>query len=101
MLNLRLVTRHEAEKLKSTFQISDAELSKKYPDLRTETQALQKDLGTARGKLAPPPRVHVLADNLEPSQSYLLLRGYPVRSGDPAEPGIFLEPAEGFEPPTL
>ena len=76
------------EKLKSRFQISDAELSKKYPDLRTKTQALQKDLGAARGKLAPPPRVRVLADNLEPSQSYLLQRGDPVGFGDPVEPGV-------------
>src|SRR4029077_10635337 len=73
---------------KSAIQFSDQELSKKYSELRTKTQAMQKDLTTAREKLAPPPRVRVLADNLEPSQSYLLQRGDPVGFGDPVEPGV-------------
>ncbi len=77
-----------AEKYKDAFDLSDQELSRKYADFRTATQALQKDLATARGKLTPPPRVRVLADNLEPSQSYLLQRGDPVGFGDPVEPGV-------------
>ena len=77
-----------AEKYKSALEFSDQELSRKYSELRTKTQALQKDLGAAREKLAPPPRVRVLADNLEPSQSYLLQRGDPVGFGDPVEPGV-------------
>ncbi len=32
--------------------------------------------------------MRVLADNLEPSQSYLLQRGDPVGFGDPVEPGV-------------
>jgi hypothetical protein len=77
-----------SEKYKDAFAVSDQELSRKYPDFRTATQAPQKDLATARGKLTPPPRVRVLADNLEPSQSYLLQRGDPVGFGDPVEPGV-------------
>lgn len=88
--------RELAKKYSGAFQVSDMELSRKYADLRTKTQALQKDLTTARGKLTPAPHVRVLADNLEPSQSYLLQRGDPVGFGDPVEPGVpgvFLNPA--------
>ena len=77
-----------AEKYKSALEFSDQELSRKYSELRTKTQGMQKDLTTAREKLAPPPRVRVLADNLEPSQAYLLQRGDPVGFGDPVEPGV-------------
>ena len=58
-----------AEKYKDAFDLSDQDLSRKYADFRTATQALQKDLATARGKLTPPPHVRVLTDNLEPSVS--------------------------------
>ncbi|MEO8372244.1 MAG: PSD1 and planctomycete cytochrome C domain-containing protein [Candidatus Solibacter sp.] len=76
-----------AEKYKDAF-LTDQELGRKYPELRTKMPAIQKELGAARGKLLPVPHVRVLADNTEPSQAYLLQRGDPVNYGDPVEPGV-------------
>ena len=77
-----------ADKFAATFQISTQDLRIKYPELRTEIQALQRELTDAQGKLKAKPHVRVLADNEEPSIPFLLQRGDPVGFGDPVEPGV-------------
>ena len=42
-----------AEKYKSALEFSDQELSRKYPELSTKTQGLQKELTTVRRKTCP------------------------------------------------
>ncbi len=75
-------------KFKSTFEINNRELSRKYPDLQAKTQPLQRQIGEIRGKLTAKPHIRILTDNEEPSIPYLLRRGDPVGFGDPVEPGV-------------
>jgi hypothetical protein len=69
-------------------KLSDAELAKKFPDLQTTLQPLQKELQAARKNLLVKPYVRILNDNAEPSQSYLLRRGDPIGFGEPVEAGV-------------
>jgi mono/diheme cytochrome c family protein len=69
-------------------KIDDAELQKRFPDLKNILQPIQKDLDAERQKLKPEPYIRVLSDNAEPSQSYLLRRGDPVGFGEPVEAGV-------------
>ncbi len=88
-----------------TEKLTEEELIKKFPDLKTQLQPLHRELMEARDKLKPKPYVRILSDNQEPSQSYLLRRGDPIGFGDPVEAGVptvldsaLLKPYNPFPP---
>ena len=82
------VQKYLVAKFQSTLEITDRELTRKYPELQTEMQPLQKQVGDLRGKMRDKPHVRILADNPEHSTPYLLRRGDPVNFGDPVEAGV-------------
>ncbi|MFN0101501.1 MAG: DUF1553 domain-containing protein [Bryobacteraceae bacterium] len=77
-----------AEKFKSTLEINEQELVRKYPEYGREAQPLQREMQTLRGKMKPKPHVRVLTDNAEPSTHFLLRRGEPASFGEVVEPGV-------------
>ena len=69
-------------------KLSSQDLQKKFPELKTLLQPVQRDLQAAKQKLKTKPYVRILSDNQEPSQAYLLRRGDPIGFGEAVEPGV-------------
>lgn len=60
----------------------------KEPKDSPAREQLQRSMNETRQKLKPKPHVRILADNAEPSVSYLLRRGDPVNFADPVLPDV-------------
>ena len=75
-------------KFKSTFDVNNRDLVRKFPELQAKTQPLQRQMADIRGKMKQKPHVRILTDNEEPSVPYLLRRGDAVGFGYPVEPGV-------------
>jgi mono/diheme cytochrome c family protein len=77
-----------AAKFKSTIEINDREIEKKFPEYASQAEPLRREMEVMRRKMKPPPHIRVLTDNPEPSTHYLLRRGDPAGFGEVVEPGV-------------
>ena len=83
------VQKYLAEKFKTTLEITDKGLIKKYEAFKTIAQPIRKEIEEMEEKLRPEPHVRVLSDmGGEPSTSYLLRRGEVLNPGPSVEPGV-------------
>ena len=72
------VQKYLADKFKSTLELKDNDVTKRFPEANRAMQPIERELQAVRGKMKPKPHVRVLMDNEHPSQAYLLRRGDPV-----------------------
>jgi len=87
-LEAQIAKASEPFRAQTTEKLSQEELVKKFPELKTQIEPVQRELKTMQGKLKVKPYVRVLSDNQEPSQAYLLRRGDPIGFAEPVEPGV-------------
>ena len=87
-LEAQIAKASEPFQAQTTEKLSPQDLQKKFPELKTLLQPVQRDLQAAKQKLKTKPYVRILSDNQEPSQAYLLRRGDPIGFGEAVEPGV-------------
>jgi mono/diheme cytochrome c family protein len=88
-----------AEKFKTTLEITDAGLMKKYEAFKTIAKPIHEEIEEVEEKLRPEPHVRVLSDmGGEPSTSYLLRRGEILNPGPSVEPGVPEVLTAGLQP---
>ena len=78
-----------AGKFRDTLKISDDDLGKRFPELKTQTAGLKEQIENTKKKLKEKPQIRALYEmGGEPSPSYLLRRGEAQSIGEAVEPGV-------------
>jgi mono/diheme cytochrome c family protein len=88
-----------AEKFGDTLKISDDDLQKRFPELKTQTAGIKEQIETEKKKLKEKPQIRALYDmGGEPSPAYLLRRGEAQSIGEVVEPGVLSVLKAGLAP---
>ena len=83
------VQKYLAGRFQETLNITNDDLSKRFPEFKLEADSAKKSMDAMKKKLRPKPEIRALFDmGGEPSAAYLLKRGNAQSPGELVQPGV-------------